>query len=297
MTWNLQAAHGGEELGTVPASERDANVHQLERAIASYDPDVVMLQEVENGYERNGKSNQWDMLRTDDRLGATDGVYGDDTLGSGILTRNGFTIDDNADGRNRTAHQSLSIEGEAFAAPVRAPKREGGSRFTAVSTHQRGDELPGFRDDLLQDIHDGKAVDPELGQNGPTGKLPRRLIVAGDFNEHTTTVEDALAPVGLQDVQTRMGLSTDDPRRLSFPDTDGTSAFESVTGALGLSDELPRDIDHILVDGDTKVRSAEVRVPRFDNDGVVGAELSDHRPMIADVQLSAPARQARAARH
>ena len=263
MTFNIKAAHGVELLGDATPAERERNL----RAIASYieraDPDVVLLQEVEQGYDRGGTYAMYDRLR--ELLHANDGAMSEPRIGAAIITRNGYTIADRPDGSNQV-HSDAVRGSSLMEAAIRPPAD--GTPFTVVNAHTRPDNVADMAK-RVGAIRNG-SLDPVF---------PRRVIVGGDFNTRTSNVAHALAGQGsFTDALTRAGVPMDDwLRRMTSPTPFGNTPWT-----------VPdRDQIH-LSDGFGRVTLAQVQDPRYPDGPMAGAPLSDHRPLVADVSLVEP---------
>src|SRR5687767_12509008 len=79
MTFNLKAAHASEELGQATPAERERNLQAIAAFIKKANPDVVMLQEVEQNFARGGKYPMFERLQ--ELLGATDGAMSGGPIG------------------------------------------------------------------------------------------------------------------------------------------------------------------------------------------------------------------------
>jgi endonuclease/exonuclease/phosphatase family metal-dependent hydrolase len=285
MTWNIRGASGswgGRTRGEV--------VDDILDAIARIDPDVVVMQEVDRRDPRTmGRDLAADLARG---ANASDWSFAHRRTGFArgyghlVMTRNGYEIEDDASGRDRSYVLPLTTTGGiqriADVSAIRAPD---GARFTMLGTHlssanptlrdRQATELAG----VVDAIRAGRSVDGLLRDGAPVtdAALAPTLVLAGDFNAHPATLRrtGSLEPEahGLVDALGAVGVGLRDPRRTSF-----------VTGAA---------LDHVFVAGDARVVAASVlHAPRgswYHGIRTKFAEehTSDHEPLVADVVFGA----------
>ena len=174
-------------------------------AITSYinrvNPDVVMMQELDNGTDRSNHRNEIEdfarAVHANDYQFAKAIEHGGGQYGIGIVTRNGHHIEKNNKGEYRSQRIELpkgSGEGAdpeqrvALVAPIMTPS---GKEFTAVATHAtqkgpgRGAQIDKLRS-VVEDVRDGA----RSSQAGLAADLPTTVVVGGDFNTSRDKVED-----------------------------------------------------------------------------------------------------------
>ncbi|MCW2920468.1 MAG: endonuclease/exonuclease/phosphatase [Thermoleophilia bacterium] len=166
----------------------------LERYITRVDPDVVLLQELDDNTARSGRADQ--LAEIARRTGASDAQFGaamaydGGRYGIGMITRNGYTIRDAAPGMNDThvvplpRGQGDKADPEqrvALVAPIVAP--DGQEVFTAITTHL-ANRSPGRDaqlrrlDEVVGDVRDGAAQ----SRAAVPSDYPRAVVLGGDFN-------------------------------------------------------------------------------------------------------------------
>lgn len=286
MTWNIRGATGSWG-GQMRAEVRDDIVDAIDRI----DPDVLVMQEVNRRSPRTFGRDLAAEIASD--AAATDwgfafrrtGAF--NSYGQLVLTRNGYEIEDDAEGLDRTYALPLTTTGGGIQriADVSSIVAPTGARFTMVGTHLSSGN-PSLRD--LQARELGAAVDAlragtplagmRRGDEPVTGvDLPTTVVLAGDFNAAPSTLRrpGSLEPDqhGLTDALTAVGVPVrGDTRRVSY-----------VGGAA---------LDNIFVGGDARVTAASVlHAPRGSwDDGVrrfwPSEHTSDHDALVADVVLT-----------
>jgi endonuclease/exonuclease/phosphatase family metal-dependent hydrolase len=287
MTWNIRGA-AGSWGGRMRAEVRDDIVAAIERI----DPDVVVMQEVDRRSprstgrdlaaqlaERTGATDWAFAYRRAGRLGTEFGAYG-----HLVLTRNGYEIEDDATGADRTfALPLVTTAGIQRIADVSSITTPDGGSFTMVGTHLSSGN-PQLRDRQLVEL--GAAVDAiragtalsglrQRHANVPAQSLPSTVVLAGDFNAQPTTLRRAgsLEPEArdLVDALSSAGVPLRDPRRVSY-----------VGGA---------SLDHLFVTPDARVAAASIlHAPRGSwDDGIrrhwPSEHTADHDALVADVVL------------
>ena len=286
MTWNIRGATGSWG-GTMRAEVRDDIVDAIERI----DPDVVVMQEVNRRAPRTfgrdlaaqlaGGSGATDWSFAFRRTGALN------AYGHLVMTRNGFQIEDDASGADRTYALPLTTTdgGIQRIADVSSIVTPAGARFTMVGTHLSSGN-PTLRD--RQAVELGAAIDairagtPLAGMrrgDAPASAegLATTVVLAGDFNAAPSTLRrpGSLEPDvhGLTDALTAAGVAVrGDARRVSYV---GGSA-----------------LDHVFVGGGARVAAASVlHAPRGSWDEGLrrfwpSEHTSDHDAVVADVVLT-----------
>lgn len=237
LTINVKAFQGSDG-GEVDERAYDAIAKYIKQA----DPDVIMLQELDQGTGRaHGQDTLAEIAR---RVGATDTQFAKaidhdgGRYGIGLMTRKGASIPDRPDGTNQHTVVRLPKSDDpaadreqrvALVAPVELPD---GGRFTAISTHAttkaagRSAQLDALR---------AVAIDAKDGSTGRGAglpdDLPRTVVMAGDFNTRQPNIDRHLRGSGVRHVNDRV---------------DGL-------GMLG--------IDHMYVSDNVEVRSAQLDQP------------------------------------
>lgn len=296
MTYNVKAGHGRHELGKVPANEREDTIREIARQIERYDPDVVLLQEVERNYPRNGSLDEYTLLTH--ALHATSSAFSGGRLGAAIIARNGYGLgkaertrleeegpapDEQSQAQERPSRLdrffkkddehapagpgSVRRGGIGRSAVVAAPLLDSAGRpiVTIATPHMARDTFDEFKSRYAEPITAGKAKG-----------YPRALIVGGDFNAGAPTVAKTFTQGGrLEDAFEKFGVPASDERtRTTFPHSFKRSFKDPID-----------DKDHILVDRDHEVAAISVAPLYFQTGTYGGEELSDHRPVLADVLL------------
>lgn len=265
------------------AAETTAALRDTAAWIRKQDPDVVVLQEVDDDRARAGKGGVNEQLRRLSKLIDADGASmaagmktaEGDLYDNAIMTRNGFKL--------RQNHSADLPDKEYFmdralgVADVRTPE---GQDLTVLYTHTT---TRGFSNNDLQaqlDAIGGAARtiratgklqydDSVTGASRVARNLSRdNVVLAGDFNALAPRVSAAIGPDALRD-------AADDPQILADP---------ARAQAAHAPSHKDRRIDHIFVAPGMQVDDTfveDVTANEVKNDGV-----TDHRGVIADVLLA-----------
>lgn len=281
LTWNIRGA-GGSGGGLFRPDVRN----QIVRTIEELDPDVVVLQEVDRVTARSFghdvaaeiaagvHASDWSFAN---RYRLAGGDYG-----QVLITRNGYRVDDDAAGRNRSYVVPLTMSGaKPRIAHVSSVSGPDGRSFTVVDTHLSSGDPPARNAQARQlgaiadAVQDGRPV-PGLTRNGSPvvdDSLPRSLVLAGDLNANPQTLRrpELLRPEqrGLTDVFSAVGVGLRDARRAT-----------RVGGGR---------LDHIFVGRSARVEAASVIHAPFPDSaqgwrGLLPQEwVSDHDAVVADL--------------
>lgn len=250
MTVNLRGGFGQADRLSLsnPLPTPREHLSAIADQIRRERPDVVLFQEMDDRHVRSLFMDQVDWFAgelhpEDAALGLpredVSGMF-ERVGGQAVMTFNGFTIDN----ARELADPALPKYG-TMDTLVRTPK---GTYLRAMSTHQHGHAIDGFRQ-LTRSVE-------EWG--GPT-------ILGGDFNRRSGSKlghreTEALAGAGLRDTFLDVGIPDGDRRRISF-DSGGA------------------DIDRINVSRHFTAERVEVLHD--------APTHSDHRAVVADLRLDA----------
>ena len=238
LTYNIHKCIG--------SLDRRYRPERILQTIRYYDPDIVLLQEVDEGVRRSNRDRQVDLIR--ERVGLRHWTYfpnvkvmGGGVYGNGIISRfpvrETRNIDLTVPGRKRRsvlyARYRVQLPGRKRSRTLHVFNLHLG-----LSSHERHQQLDRFLD------------------SHPFAGLHHRIpiVVAGDFNDHMGELgKKILQPAGLR------GASR--PIR-TFP------AYAPV-----------RALDAIYVRGDIEVRQ------RYRSHLRVARVASDHLPIIAEIEF------------
>ena len=245
MTYNVHGCRGVDGV---------YSPHRIARVIARERPDVVCLQELDDGLARSGSVNQAERiarrLRVDYQFHAVSEVGGG-RFGNAVLSLVPITRIAAGPLPKLSGMQALNLWDRGV---LWVALEVGGKRIQLLNTHLS--VFPRERGLQIQALLGEKwLAHPDL--NGP-------VVLTGDFNasprsRHVASLERRLRNVVAEG---------SDPR-----------ALRTWSGRLPL-----RRIDHILVDGSTSVE--RVYVPRTR----LAKVASDHLPLVADLLVRVPKR-------
>ncbi|MCB0879675.1 MAG: endonuclease/exonuclease/phosphatase family protein [Thermoleophilia bacterium] len=267
------------------ATETTAALHDTAAWIRKKDPDVVVLQEIDDDRSRPGKKGVNEQLRRLARLINADGASmaagsrnkDGDLYDNAIMTRNGFKLRQNhaVDLPDKEYDRDRALG----AAGVRTPD---GQDLTVLYTHTttRGNSNKDLQDQLdaigeatrtIRATGKLRYEDSVTGESRVARNLSRdNVVLAGDFNALAPRVYDSIGRDTLRDV-------ADDPQILADP---------TRARAASAPSHKDRRIDHIFTAPGMQVSNAfveDVTANEVKDDGV-----TDHRGVIADVLLAPP---------
>lgn len=238
VTWNIHKCIGGLDRRYDPARIADALAH--------YEPDVLLLQEVDEGARRSNGDRQVDLLG--DRLGYAHRswfpnvlVRGGGEYGNAILSRYPIVETRNIDltvrfkKRRSVLHALCRVRAHGLDRTLHVFNMHLG-----LAQFERRLQLRTFLDS-----HPFRGLDAQTP-----------VVVGGDLNDVYGSLGQLLAPAGFRGVARR-------PR--TFP------AWAPL-----------RSLDALYVRGDL----ALARLERGET--ALARRASDHRPLIADLELTAP---------
>lgn len=256
MSINIhQLVPDGLELGD--AGEREAALADVVRYVREVDPDVVLVQEVDDDRARPGKGGVSEQhARLASLLGASDAAYAAATLGASgdrygiaIYARNGIELD-----RERAVTLPHTPGFEARQLLLATARLPDGQSLTVANTHLD---------------HTGRDRPRQLAALArEAAALDGVALLGGDLNDTTPVVDDALRGTRMANV---LSLVADD----------------EPTGTAHAPSFRDRRIDHLFLTRQLQLRDTWVEdVPMHQLGEGVG--VTDHRAVVADVRLPSP---------
>lgn len=256
MSLNIhQLVPDGLKLGD--AGEREAVLADVVRYVREVDPDIVLVQEVDDDRARPGKGGVTEQhARLATMLAASDSAYAaatrsaaGDRYGIAIYARNGIDLEGE---RAVTLPHTPGFEArQLLLATARTPD---GRSLDVANTHldHTGRDRPRQLEALAREV----------------GAIDGALLLGGDLNDLTDVVDDALSGTRLTNVLSLV-------------------AADESTGTAAAPTYRDRRIDHVLVTPQVTLRDTWVEdVPMRAVDEGVG--VTDHRAVVADVHLPSP---------
>lgn len=272
MTYNIRHGQGNDDCedeqvsaGTPAAAQCSFDLGRTADLIASFEPDIIALQEVDRFWARSGGLDQ--PAEFVDALG--------------VYACYGVNLDHEPDGHATKQHQY----GNAILSAYPILSCENTLLPTAEGWEQRGllevrVDIPGVGEVAVLDTHlqTGRAGEEDEAARqraeqaeavaDRVAELDLPVILMGDFN----------ADPDAEEVSSLLGADSDLQDGWDVAGGDGSDGF---TTPASPDEDASRRIDYILATSDVEFQSVEV--PVTDDTRVT----SDHLPVVADVAIAA----------